>query len=34
MMREGGPIRDDGGRLHANDAAANAEIKEAIEYAK
>ena len=30
MMRNGGPVRDGGGRLHAEDATASAEIKAAI----
>lgn len=33
MMRNGGPVRDGGGRLHAENAAANAEINAAIRFA-
>ncbi len=33
MMRDGSAVRDGGGRLHAGEASAAAEIKEAIGYA-
>ena len=33
MMRNGGPVRDGGGRLHAQNEAANAEINDAIRFA-
>ena len=33
MMRDGGLVADGGGRLHANDASANAEINAAIQFA-